>query len=97
MNALEKIAEKDKEGRELTKIEVAIYWVWNDTHTNMGIAYEAAEENAAMQARIEALETEQTRLNKIIHAVEVASHRKLKMNENVWDIISDVQSALESA
>ncbi len=56
MNALEKIAEKDKEGRELTKIEVAIYWVWNDTHTNMGIAYEAAEENAAMQVRIEKLE-----------------------------------------
>ncbi len=49
MNALEKIVKKAFEGKKLTKIELAIHWVWNETGTKMGIAYEAAAELAALR------------------------------------------------
>jgi len=60
-------------------------------------AERAAADLTEMQERIEKLKTENTRLNKIIHAVEVASRRRLKSGETVYNIISAVQDALESA
>lgn len=88
---------------DLNHIEELIMRVTNYAWSEMTLLQQgelrenAAAELAAMQARIEKLETENTRLNKIIHAVDVASRRRLKSGETVYNIISAVQDALESA
>jgi hypothetical protein len=53
-----------------------------------------SQENAA--AELEAKDKEIERLSNIIHAVDVASRRKLKDGETVYNILSAIQTILEA-
>ena len=99
MNALDEIVKKVYGGKKLTEIELAIHWVWNETGTKNGIAYEAAVANAAMQARIEKLE----RVEKIARQIYKLFSKTeiIDIDEqyfNVWSIVGDAEkNELEAA